>query len=286
MRSDSEKAAALIRSRAGDTPVDAALVLGSGLAAIADHIADPITLAYSDLPGFARPMVGGHAAELVIGTLGSARIAVMKGRVHHYETGDVAAMRVPLETLALVGASAVVLTNAAGSTRPELKPGTLMAIRDHINLTGQDPLIGETGDSRFVDLTTAYDAALRERFARAAAETGLRTGEGVYMWRSGPSFETPAEIQVARMLGADLVGMSTVPEVIMARHIGLRVLAISMVTNFAAGLTSEPLNHLQTMRAAAAAIVPLTGVLVKLFAGWTAELRREAADRLKMSRLA
>lgn len=286
MRSDSEKAAAIIRSRAGDTPADVALVLGSGLAAIADHIEKPTAIAYSDLPGFARPMVGGHEAELVIGTLGSARVAVMKGRVHHYESGDVGAMRVPLETLALIGASAVVLTNAAGSTRPELKPGALMAIRDHINLTGQDPLIGETGDSRFVDLSTAYDAALRERFARAAAETGLRTGEGVYMWRSGPSFETPAEIQVARMLGADLVGMSTVPEVIIARHIGLRVLAVSMVTNFAAGLTSEPLNHAQTMRAAAAAIVPLTGVLIKLFAGWTAELRREAADRLKVSRLA
>ena len=284
MRSDSEKAAAIIRSRASDKPVDVALVLGSGLAAIADQIADPTTIPYDDLPGFARPIVGGHAAELVIGTLGTAHVAVMKGRVHHYETGDVAAMRVPLETLALLGAGAVVLTNAAGSTRPELKPGTLMAVRDHINLTGQDPLIGESDDSRFVDLTTAYDPALRERFARAAAETGLRTGEGVYMWRSGPSFETPAEIQVARMLGADLVGMSTVPEVIMARHIGLRVLAVSMVTNFAAGLTSEPLNHVQTMRAAAASIVPLTGVLVRLLADWTLELRREAADRLKMSR--
>jgi len=286
MRSESEKAASVIRSRAGDKPVDVALVLGSGLASIADHITDPTVIAYDDLPGFARPMVGGHAAELVVGTLGTAHVAVMKGRVHHYETGDVAAMRVPLETFSLVGAKAVVLTNAAGSTRPELKPGSLMAIRDHINLTGQDPLIGETGDARFVDLTTAYDPVLRERFARAAAETGLRIGEGVYMWRSGPSFETPAEIQVARMLGADLVGMSTVPEVIMARHIGLRVLAVSMVTNFAAGLTSEPLHHTQTMRAAAASIVPLTNVLVRFFAAWTLELRREAADRLKISRSA
>jgi len=276
MRSESEQAASVIRSRAGDRPVDVAVVLGSGLAAIADHIAEPTVIGYDDLPGFARPMAGGHEAELVVGTLGTARVAVMKGRVHHYETGNVAAMRVPLEAFALVGANAVVLTNAAGSTRPELKPGSLMVIRDHINLTGQDPLIGETGDSRFVDLTTAYDPGLRERFARAAAESGLRTGEGVYMWRSGPSFETPAEIQVARMLGADLVGMSTVPEVIMARHIGLRVLAVSMVTNFAAGLTSEPLNHAQTMRAAAASIVPLTAVLVRLFGAWRLELRRPA----------
>ena len=286
MRSESEQAASVIRSRAGDRPVDVAVVLGSGLAAIADHIAEPTVIAYDDLRGFARPMVGGHEAELVVGTLGTARVAVMKGRVHHYETGNVAAMRVPLETFALVGANAVVLTSAAGSTRPELKPGSLMVIRDHINLTGQDPLIGETGDSRFVDLSTAYDPVLRERFARAAAESGLRTGEGVYMWRSGPSFETPAEIQVARMLGADLVGMSTVPEVIMARHIGLRVLAVAMVTNFAAGLTNEPLNHAQTMRAAAASIVPLTSVLVRFFAAWTLERRHEAPDRLKMSRSA
>jgi len=286
MRSESEQAASVIRSCAGDRPVDVAVVLGSGLAAIADHIAEPTVIAYGDLPGFARPMVGGHEAELVVGSLGTARVAVMKGRVHHYETGNVAAMRVPLETFSLVGANAVVLTSAAGSTRPELKPGSLMVIRDHINLTGQDPLIGETGDSRFVDLSTAYDPVLRERFARAAAESGLRTGEGVYMWRSGPSFETPAEIQVARMLGADLVGMSTVPEVIMARHIGLRVLAVAMVTNFAAGLTNEPLNHAQTMRAAAASIVPLTSVLVRFFAAWTLERRREAPDRLKMSRSA
>src|SRR5262245_56325070 len=141
MRSESQKAASVIRSRTGGGPVEVALVLGSGLAAIADHITDPTSIPYDDLPGFIRPMVGGHAAELVVGTLGAARVAVMKGRVHHYETGDVASMRVPLETLSLIGASTVVLTNAAGSTRPELKPGAIMAIRDHINLTGQDPLI-------------------------------------------------------------------------------------------------------------------------------------------------
>jgi purine-nucleoside phosphorylase len=276
MRSESEQAASIIRSRAGDKQIDVALVLGTGLGAIAEHIAAPTVIPYDDLPGFTRPMVGGHDAELVIGSVGTAGIAVMKGRMHHYETGDVAAMRVPLETMALLDAQAVVLTNAAGSTRPELKPGSLVAIRDHINLTGQNPLIGETGDARFVDLTAAYDQPLRERFAKAAAETGRRISEGVYMWRSGPSFETPAEIQVARMLGADLVGMSTVPEVIMARHLGLRVLAISMVTNFAAGLSSDPLSHAQTMRAAAASIVPLTRVLLKFFEIWV--LERRAGD--------
>jgi purine-nucleoside phosphorylase len=273
MRSESEQAASLVRSRIGDASVDVGLVLGTGLGAIADHIAAPTVIPYGDLPGFARPMVGGHAAELVVGTIGTARVAVLKGRVNHYESGNVSAMRVPLETLSLLGAGAVVLTNAAGSTRPEIKPGSLVVIRDHINLTGQNPLIGETDDARFVDLTAAYDPVLRERFAKAAAEAGRRTSEGVYMWRSGPSFETPAEINAVRMLGADLVGMSTVPEVVIARRLGLRVLAISMVTNFAAGLNEGPISHEQTMRAAAASIVPLTRVLVKLFEIWVLERR-------------
>jgi purine-nucleoside phosphorylase len=273
VHSESEQAAALIRSRIGEQPIDVGLVLGSGLGAIADHIANPTVFSYDDLPGFARPMVGGHAAEVVTGTIGTARIAVFKGRVHHYESGSVSSMRVPLETLALLGAGAVVLTNAAGSTRPEIKPGSLVVIRDHINLTGQNPLIGETDDGRFVDLTAAYDPILRERFAKAAAEAGRRISDGVYMWRSGPSFETPAEVNALRMLGADLVGMSTVPEVIIARRLGLRVLAVSMVTNFAAGLNEGPLSHEQTMRAAAASIVPLTRVLVKLFDMWVLERR-------------
>jgi len=265
MRNESEQAASIIRSRAGDAAVDVALVLGTGLGAIAEHITAPTVIPYDDLPGFARPMVGGHEAELVVGGIGAVRIAVMKGRIHHYETGDVAAMRVPLETIALLGAHVVVLTNAAGSTRPEVKPGSLVVIRDHINLTGRNPLVGESGDARFVDLTSAYDPALRDRFTKAASESGRRISEGVYMWRSGPTFETPAEIHVARMMGADLVGMSTVPEVIIARHLGLRVLAISMVTNLAAGLSADPLGHAQTMRAAAASIVPLTRVLLKFF---------------------
>jgi purine-nucleoside phosphorylase len=273
VRSESEQAAALIRSRIGDAPIDVGLVLGSGLGAIADHIANPTVFSYDDLPGFTRPMVGGHAAELVTGTIGTARIAVFKGRVHHYESGSVSSMRVPIETLALLGAGSVVLTNAAGSTRPEIKPGSLVVIRDHINLTGQNPLIGEIDDARFVDLTVAYDPILRERFAKAAAETGRRISEGVYMWRSGPSFETPAEVNALRMLGADLVGMSTVPEVIIARRLGLRVLAVSMVTNFAAGINEGPISHEQTMRAAAASIVPLTRVLVKLFDMWLLERR-------------
>jgi purine-nucleoside phosphorylase len=273
MRSESQQAVSVILGRTGGRPVDVGIVLGSGLGAIADHLTAPIVLAYRDLPGFARPLVGGHEPELVIGTLGTACVAVMKGRIHYYERGDIAAMRVPLETLSLLGATAVVLTSAAGSTRQEIKPGSLVVIRDHINLTGLNPLIGEADDARFVDLSVAYDPHLRERFAKAAADAGRRIVEGVYMWQPGPSFETPAEIHAARLLGADLVGMSTVPEVIIARHLGLKVLGVAMVTNFAAGLAAEPLSHAQTMRAAAASIVPLTRVLVKLLENGTQERR-------------
>lgn len=268
MRAESEKSAAVIRNRAGGAAIDVGLVLGSGLAAIADQLKSPVTVPYADLPGFLQPMSGGHTAELVVGMLGSARVAVFRGRVHYYETGDVASMRVPLETLALLGAKAIVLTNAAGSARQEITPGTLVAIRDHINLTGLNPLIGEPAETRNVDMSGAYDTVLRERFHAAARETGRKTGDGVYMWFPGPSFETPSEIAAARMLGADLVGMSTVPEVIIARQLGLRVLAVSIVTNYAAGLRDERINREQTMRVAAAAINSLTRVLTKFCEIW------------------
>ena len=269
MRDDSLTAADIVRRRIGGGDVDVGLVLGSGLAAIADHIVSPTAMAYEDLPGFPRPRVGGHEGALIVGKLGTARLAVFKGRTHHYETGDVEAMRVPLETLAALGAKAVVLTNAAGSANRDINPGSLVVIRDHINLTGLNPLVGESDDARFVDLCDAYDHLLRRRLAVAALDAGRRTIEGTYMWFPGPSFETPSEIRIARSLGADLVGMSTVPEVILARRLGLRVLAVSMVTNLAAGLAAERLSHEQTVRAAAASIVPLTRVLTRFFDGWS-----------------
>jgi len=210
----------------------------------------------------------------VVGTHGTARVAVLKGRMHYYETGDIAAMRVPLETLVLLGAKAVVLTNAAGSTRQEMGPGSLVAIRDHINLTGLNPLIGMRDDNRFVDMSAPYDHVLRERFHVAANEAGRKTAEGVYMWFTGPSFETPSEVEAARKLGADLVGMSTVPEVVIARQLGLRVLAVSMVTNYAAGMAPERMNHERTMRVAGAAIHSLTRVLLKFCEIWVLDSRR------------
>ena len=263
MHPDSEKAAEIVRAHGGDAPVDIGLVLGSGLAAIADHITTPTTIAYDALPGFGRTTVDGHVSEMVVGTLGTARVAALKGRIHHYESGDVAAMRVPLETLTLIGAKAVVLTSAAGSTRPDIVPGTLVAIRDHINLTSLNPLIGRRDENRFVDMSASYDQVLRERFHLAATEAGCKTGEGVYMWFPGPSFETPSEIEAARRLGADLVGMSIVPEAIIARQLGLQVLAISIVTNLAAGLAPEPIAHEHTVRVAGAATSSLACVLLK-----------------------
>jgi purine-nucleoside phosphorylase len=271
MQSDSEKATALIKARAGDAPIDVGIVLGFGLSAIAEQVESPQVFPYSDLPGFRLPPSEGADAQVVVGTIGTARVAIMRGRVHYYSSGDIDAMWVPLETIAQLGAKAVVLIGAAGSVKPEISPGALIAITDHINLSGLNPLIGDLDDKRFVDLTGAYDRFLRERFAVAAGEIGRKTGEGIYMWFPGPSFETPAEIRAAQALGADIVGMSLVPEVIIARRLGLRVLAISMVTNFSAGLRTERLVRDQTLRAAAASIVPLTRVLSRFLELWTLE---------------
>jgi purine-nucleoside phosphorylase len=265
MRSESQQAAAAIRSRAGDSPISLGLVLGAGLAAIGEQVMSPVAIPYSTLPAFPR---SDPQSEVIVGTLGTARVAILKGRALYHETRDLAAMRVPLETLKLLGAEAVVLVNSAGSTRTDMPPGTLAAVKDHINLTGENPLFNETGDSRFVDMRGAYDAVMRERFAIAGHGVGRRVSEGVFMWFPGPSFETPAEIHAARTLGADLVGMSLVPEVVIARSLGLRVLAISMVIGYAAGVSNESAEREDRMRVAAAMAASLTRVLTKFFEIW------------------
>jgi len=226
------------------------LVLGSGLSDIAGEIASPCTIDYTSLPGFPAAGVTGHAGKLVLGNIGSARVAVLQGREHYYEHGRVDAMKVAVRTLAQLGCRTLVLTNSAGSLRREMPPGAVMSITDHINFVGASPLFGESGDGRFVDMSEAYDPALRARLQQAAAGAGITLHEGVYIWFAGPSFETPAEIRAADRLGADAVGMSTVPEVVLARHAGMRVAALSLITNMAAGLSSETLSHAQTMAAA------------------------------------
>ena len=235
----------LIQSRAGSAPIRLGLVLGSGLGHLADAV-DGTAIPYTDLPGFPHAGVSGHNPVLKIGMLEGVRIAVFGGRAHYYETGNPAVMRLPLETLKGLGADSLILTNAAGSLNPAHQPGDLMLLSDHINFSGLNPLIGEGTDARFVPMTAAHDPALRAGLLAAAKATGTPMGEGVYAWYSGPSFETPAEIRAIQRLGADAVGMSTVPEVILARFLGLRVAAVSTITNMGAGLSSENISHAHT----------------------------------------
>lgn len=234
-----------IRAAAGAAPVAAGLILGSGLGHLADAV-EGVAIDYEALEGFPAAGVSGHKAKLVIGMLEGTRVAVLGGRAHYYEQGDAAAMRRPLEVLQALGAERLYLTNAAGSFRADIPPGDLMLITDHINYSGLNPLIGEPTDARFVNMTDAYDPTLRAELRAAAEAEGIALGEGVYAWYSGPSFETPAEIRALKILGADAVGMSTVPEVILARCLGLRVAAVSTITNMAAGMSDEVLSHAHT----------------------------------------
>lgn len=223
-----------------------AVILGSGLGGFAEDVKATETISYGDLPGFPQTTVGSHAGKLVLGHVGPTKVAVLQGRAHYYERGRPDEMKAAVRLLAAAGCETLLQTNAAGSLRMDMPPGSVMAITDHINFTGVNPLFDETGNDRFVDMVDAYDPRLRQ--ALVAAGEGVH--QGVYIWFSGPSFETPAEIRAARVLGADAVGMSTVPETIVARHAGLRVAALSLMTNYAAGMTAEKLGHEQTIAVA------------------------------------
>ncbi len=223
-----------------------ALVLGSGLGPLVSEIGSPVRIPYEDLPGFPQSGVSGHAGELVAGTVSGKPVMMLSGRAHYYEHGKADAMRPVLEVLKAVGIECVLLTNAAGSLREDMPPGSVMLIEDHINFSGTNPLIGEPSDARFAGMTQAYDAALCKAIAAAANDMKTGLHRGVYMWFSGPSFETPAEIRMARTLGADAVGMSTVPEIILCRFLELRAAACSVITNYGAGMTGGELSHQET----------------------------------------
>nr|WP_319498571.1 purine-nucleoside phosphorylase [uncultured Cohaesibacter sp.] len=229
-----------------DGPARVGMVLGSGLGALADEVENAQRFPYQSLPGFPVSSVSSHASELVVGSLMGVQVAILAGRAHYYEHGDATVMKQPLATLKALGCDQILLTNAAGSLREDIAPGELMLIDDHINWSGRSPLIGVESDDRFVGLTEAYDASIRVDLAKAAEAAEVSLKSGVYAWFSGPNFETPAEIRAARILGADAVGMSTVPEVILARWMGLRVAAISTITNFGAGMTGNELSHEET----------------------------------------
>jgi purine-nucleoside phosphorylase len=266
MSRNAEELASLIRDRAGAAPPAYGLILGSGLGHIADQV-DGVAIDYADLPGFPHAGVSGHTPKLVIGDLEGTRVAVFGGRAHYYESGRGDAMRLPLEVLKALGGERLILTNAAGSMHPDLDPGDLMLLSDHINFSGLNPLIGEPTDARFVPMTQAHDPDLRAALQAAARAEDIPLMEGVYAWYSGPSFETPAEIRAIRTLGADAVGMSTVPEVILARFLGLRVAAISTITNKAAGLSNEQISHEHTKAMAPLGAAKLERILRRMLRG-------------------
>jgi xanthosine phosphorylase len=259
------QAASVLAERAGLSP-RVGVVLGSGLGAVADAVTDRTVIDYADLPGFPRTTVAGHGGRAVAGHVGEVPVVVLEGRAHVYEGGDHDAIRTPIRALRAAGAEILVLTNAAGSLRAEVGPGELMLITDHINLSGVNVLAGPNDDEigpRFPSLRDAYDPELRARLRAAADELGTRLAEGVYLAVSGPTFETPAEIRAYAALGADAVGMSTVHETAVARHAGLRVAAVSAITNFAEGMNPEPLSHEQTLRDAKKAADALAPLLVR-----------------------
>ncbi len=240
-----EQVARVITDRAPGASPRVGLVLGSGLGGLADRFNAATELPYSDLPGFPEPAVRGHAGVLVLGLLAGVPAVAMRGRAHLYEGHGVQEATFPIRVLAALGVQCLFLSNAAGAINPEFRPGDLMAIRDHINLMGRNPLVGRlvAGDPRFPDLSAAWDPGLRQVLHEAAQATGVELREGVYAAVLGPSFETPAEIRMLERIGADAVGMSTVPELITARARGLRCFGVSCLTNYAAGIGSRPLDH-------------------------------------------
>lgn len=240
------EAARRVGERIGDRRPSVGLILGSGLGGFADRLEDAVRIDYGDLPHFPLSTVSGHAGRLVVGTLAGVTCVAMQGRVHFYEGHSAAEAALPARVLVALGARTLIITNAAGGLHADWTPGTLMLIRDHINLLGDNPLRGPNDDRlgpRFPDMTRAYAPALRELARGAAARIGLELAEGVYVAMSGPTYETPAEVQMLARLGADATGMSTVPEAVVANHMGARVLGISCITNKAAGLSDQPLSH-------------------------------------------
>jgi purine-nucleoside phosphorylase len=262
------RAAQFIRSRT-NADVSVGIVLGSGLGAFAEDLGQPVAIPYDEIPGFAHATVEGHAGRLVIGTVEGVAIAAMQGRFHFYEGYGLEDVTFPIRVLKLLGVRTLILTNAAGSLNTELSPGSLMVISDHINLMGVNPLIGPNDERfgpRFPDLTSTYEPALQTIVIDEAKAVDVEMRRGVYAALSGPSYETPAEIHMVRTLGADAVGMSTVPEAIVARHMDIQVIGISCITNLAAGVSDRPVDHSQVIATGERVRVQFTELIRRVIA--------------------
>jgi purine-nucleoside phosphorylase len=248
----------------GRTPKHA-IILGSALGSVVDAVHDPLIIPYADLSGFPVPKISGHAGKLYVGVIGGKQVAVLAGRAHPYESGNAGVMRPALDQLKSAGIENLILTNAAGSLKTSFAPGSVMLITDHINYSGMNPLIGQHGDENFVPMTDAYDRALRKQFLAAAKKEKIALKQGVYVWFSGPSFETPAEIKMAQIIGGSAVGMSTAPETIMARRLGMKVAALSVITNLGAGIKGASPSHEETKREGQKAAANMQRLLTRFF---------------------
>jgi purine-nucleoside phosphorylase len=246
-------------------PPRMALILGSGIGAIAERLIDPTEIPYAQIPHFPHPTVPGHQGTLVAGSFDEARVLILRGRYHHYEGDDLDTVTFPVRVLQRLGVRTLILTAATGGIRPDLRPGTIVCVSDHINLIGANPLHGANDErlgTRFPDMTEVYSRGLRQLAEEEAARLGIALASGVYACMPGPSYETPAEVRMLRTLGADVVGMSTVPEAIVARHAGIEVLALALVTNAAAGVSETPISHDEVLLAGHEAM-PRLGALIE-----------------------
>jgi len=274
-----ESAAKFILARARLAPAARpriGVVLGSGLGAFAEELRDAVRIPYSRIPGFSAATVESHAGRLVIGRVGALPVAVLDGRLHFYEGYSMDEVTFPVRVLGRMGIRALIITNAAGGISPDYQQGALVLIRDHINLQGTNPLIGHNDARfglRFPDMSQAYSARLRHIAREEGKRQGIPLPDGVYAAVTGPSFETPAEIRALRTLGADLVGMSTVPEVIVARQMGIEILGISCVTNLAAGISDQPITHEEVLETGARVRAQLTALVTALLPRIAAELK-------------
>ncbi len=254
-----------LKEKLQDRTPKIAIILGSALGSVVNAVDDPLIIPYTDLSDFPVPKISGHAGKLYVGKIGGKEVIVLAGRAHPYESGNAGVMRPALDQLKTIGIETLVLTNAAGSLKASMKPGSLMALTDHINCAGMNPLIGQHGDENFVSMTNAYDADLRKQLLAAAKKEKIPLKQGVYCWYSGPSFETPAEIKMMQIIGGTAVGMSTAPETIIARRLGMKVVAISTITNLAAGIKGASPSHEETKREGMKAAASMQRLLTRFF---------------------